>query len=137
MRTFLKLFFIILILNILVGCIPQNDFNVIKEDNFNSSSDESPADNSEDDQSEDDQNLIIPGRVISYGFEDWSGINGNNSPGAGYIYSTNYESYWLNHYTSTKVVSSNTFCGNAFKGRITTTYSLIQIFMIHVLREYQ
>lgn len=59
--------------------------------------------------------LIAGTQIMSYGFEDWQGFNGNNSPAQGYIFSTDYESYWERHFTSTLVLESGA-CGSAFEG---------------------
>ncbi len=45
-------------------------------------------------------------KVIDYGFEDWTGDNGNVSPAPNYIFGTSYEGYWTNHRNGTEVVAS-------------------------------
>jgi hypothetical protein len=49
---------------------------------------------------------IAANKVIDYGFEDFSGYDGNNAPGPGYIFSTSYQEYWQTHINSTHVISN-------------------------------
>jgi len=45
-------------------------------------------------------------KIIDYGFEDWTGFNGTNSPAPNYIFSTAYDNYWQDHMNGTSVMTS-------------------------------
>ncbi|OFZ37666.1 MAG: hypothetical protein A2451_09770 [Bdellovibrionales bacterium RIFOXYC2_FULL_39_8] len=57
-------------------------------------------------------------RVLSYGFEDFVGYDGNNSPAPKYIFSIPDVGTWANHVASTRVISScggkSAYSGNYF-----------------------
>jgi hypothetical protein len=55
-------------------------------------------------------------KIIDYGYEDWVGWDGDNSPAPGYIHTTDYAVYWQDHMNSTLVVTENAYCGSAYEG---------------------
>lgn len=64
-------------------------------------------------------------KILDYGFEDWEGYDGNNSPADGYIYSHPDTTVWGNHMNASIVTSGGANCGGntAYSG---TYYQHIQ-----------
>lgn len=50
-------------------------------------------------------------QILSYGFEDWQGYDGNNSPAPGYIYTHSDANTWQIHHDSTTVTMGGVACG--------------------------